>query len=1368
MPDNLLENLNREQLAAVTHDSGPLMIIAGAGTGKTTVITHRIGWLIEQGKAKAEEILALTFTEKAAAEMEERVDRLLPFGYLDLWISTFHGFCERLLKQHALDIGIPNDFKLLNQTDAWLLVRQNFARFELNYYRPAGNPTKFIQALLEHFSRAKDEGVSPDEYLAHVEEIAANQDMTNIGGMDETEIARLRELANAYHTYQRLLLEQGTLDFGDLIFYTLKLLKERPAILAQYQKQFRYVLVDEFQDTNWAQYELVKMLAAPENNLTVVGDDDQCLPGAALISTPNGEVFIKKIRLNDEVLCGFGKGHLGVSKVNHIFEQKKSGNVIEIFTASGKHLLATDNHKFFCHVPQKADHKHYYVYLMLRRDLGWRIGTTNDLVTRIRLERSADHVIALRSFKTDVEARYYETLWSLKYGIPTVCFKERKGLIVKGDLLRKLYKELDVAGGVKELAKDLNIDLDGHHFTLGAVIRGGSRRIKVRLEMVARRTRSKYFVASDSPWLRKADVRHIVSLETSDKAVARALQKENFSLRRTKGGWKFQFVSVDLMEAGRVARKLVHISGGTLEVFSRIGLYQTKSLTAVVIPAKNLMEGLFVPVMRDGEIWYDKIVHVERFAQTGMVYDLEVDRAHNYIANGIVVHNSIYKFRGASLSNILQFQKDFLQTKTVVLTQNYRSFQSILDAAYGFIQQNNPNRLEVQEMQKQQGLSKRLITNKEGSGIIEHIHCSSLEEESMRVAERILDLQKAGTPLQEIAILVRANDTAEPFVRQLDRVGVPYIFFALKGLYVKPIILDALAYLRAIDEPNASPSLYRLLSHPMLAIDPRDIVMLTHECYRRGKALIQVIESARSVRDLHIGTFQCIGELLHQLNVWRESARRKPVSELYVEVMKASGLLGYVNGMSERKQMEEFRYLQQFYERLKRFELASTDRSLHTFLQEFEHEQGSGDEGALKADPEQGPECVRVMTIHSAKGLEFSHVFIVSMVDRRFPTSERKEAIPLPEKLIKEILPEGDIHLEEERRLMYVALTRAKQGVYLTSAEDYGGARKKKPSRFLHELGLMGSGLESGISKSDSHAQKFLIPDLTPFDATTPHITPPKAFSFTQLAAFETCPLQYKFAHVLHVPVYGRYVMSFGKTMHNTLQKFFELFKARIEHKQSSMFEMGSGLESGILRSDAHAQKFLIPDLTPSLPVELKELMQLYNEAWIDEWYENDLQREEYRTKGRKALTDYFAQLLTELPKPLHLEKGFSLKLGDVTVKGRIDRIDVIEGGVEIIDYKTGAPKIEEKMSAEDKRQLMIYQLAAERCFDPPLKPAKLTYHYLEDNSRVSFLGKPEELEALIAQIQDTTARIRSSNFTPTPGFMCRYCDFRDICEFRQ
>src|SRR3989344_5848329 len=177
---DILEGLNSEQEHAVTHGDGPLLIVAGAGTGKTTVITKRLAWLIESGRAKPDQILALTFTEKAAGEMEERVDKLLPYGYVDLWISTFHSFGERILHNHALDIGVPYNFKLLSETEQWMLVRQHLDKFNLRYYRPLGNPTKFIHALLRHFSRAKDEEIYPEDYLKYAEELRLNQDKEKV------------------------------------------------------------------------------------------------------------------------------------------------------------------------------------------------------------------------------------------------------------------------------------------------------------------------------------------------------------------------------------------------------------------------------------------------------------------------------------------------------------------------------------------------------------------------------------------------------------------------------------------------------------------------------------------------------------------------------------------------------------------------------------------------------------------------------------------------------------------------------------------------------------------------------------------------------------------------------------------------------------------------------------------------------------------------------------------------------------------------------------------------------------------------------------------------------------------------------------
>jgi len=265
--------LNKSQQEAVDYINGPLLIVAGAGTGKTTVVTQKIAKLIESKQAEPEQILALTFTEKAATEMQERVDELVMLGYAEMQISTFHAFCQLILEKYALEIGLPDRFKLLTETDAWLLMKKHLYDFELDYYRPLGNPTRHIHALLKHFSKCKDELITPADYLAYAENVKLDTDEVNI---DET--SRLTELANAYHTYNQLLLDNLALDFGDLIFYTVKLLRERPAICKSLQEQFKYILVDEFQDVNYAQYELVQLLTNNrENQLTVVGDDDQSI-----------------------------------------------------------------------------------------------------------------------------------------------------------------------------------------------------------------------------------------------------------------------------------------------------------------------------------------------------------------------------------------------------------------------------------------------------------------------------------------------------------------------------------------------------------------------------------------------------------------------------------------------------------------------------------------------------------------------------------------------------------------------------------------------------------------------------------------------------------------------------------------------------------------------------------------------------------------------------------------------------------------------------------------------------------------------------------------------------------------------------------
>jgi DNA helicase-2/ATP-dependent DNA helicase PcrA len=268
------------------------MIIAGAGTGKTTVITERIKYLISSGKALPQEILALTFTEKSSREMEERVDMALPYGVTQMWISTFHAFCDRILRSEAINIGIDPGYTLMTEAETILFFRKNLFRFTLNYFRPLGNPTKFISGMLQHFSRLKDEDVTPAEYIQWVK--SEKQHTEN------DDCPKYSELASAYRTYEELKTKEGVCDYSDLISHVLKIFRTRPQILARYQKQFKYVLIDEFQDTNYAQNGLAVLLAGKKKNITVVGDDDQAIyrwRGAAISNMMHFRKIFPKVKI---------------------------------------------------------------------------------------------------------------------------------------------------------------------------------------------------------------------------------------------------------------------------------------------------------------------------------------------------------------------------------------------------------------------------------------------------------------------------------------------------------------------------------------------------------------------------------------------------------------------------------------------------------------------------------------------------------------------------------------------------------------------------------------------------------------------------------------------------------------------------------------------------------------------------------------------------------------------------------------------------------------------------------------------------------------------------------------------------------------
>ncbi|MFO0955642.1 MAG: ATP-dependent DNA helicase [Candidatus Saccharibacteria bacterium] len=269
-----LEGLNDDQRQAVLHDTGPAMVIAGAGTGKTRVITSRIAYLIEQAKALPEEILALTFTDKAAKEMEERVDQLLPYGYVDTQIMTFHALGNSVLQEHGFEIGLSKNTRVISNLQQHVLLRTVLEEFEqLEYFRPHHNPGQFREVVLAYFSKLKDEGLGPDDFTAQVEKLSQQ----GLEDFPPEEQAKYHELAVIYQAYQQRLLAEGFTDYGDQLLLTLQLLRDNQHVRRIYQKCFKYILVDEFQDTNRVQAELLQYLCSKSQNLMVVGDDDQSI-----------------------------------------------------------------------------------------------------------------------------------------------------------------------------------------------------------------------------------------------------------------------------------------------------------------------------------------------------------------------------------------------------------------------------------------------------------------------------------------------------------------------------------------------------------------------------------------------------------------------------------------------------------------------------------------------------------------------------------------------------------------------------------------------------------------------------------------------------------------------------------------------------------------------------------------------------------------------------------------------------------------------------------------------------------------------------------------------------------------------------------
>src|SRR3954447_16476253 len=287
----LLRGLNREQRRAVSHGDGPALVIAGPGTGKTEVVTRRVAWLIASKRALPREILALTFTDNAAQEMQARVDLLVPYGQADAAIQTFHAFGDGLLREHAFELGLGANLRLLKRAELIVFLREHLFELGLERYRPLGDPARFLGALVDFFGRAKDEDVTPASLAANAERLR-DVDLEHEDRVALLDLAAARtELATAFERYAELMTANSFIDHSDQVALALKVLRSRPAVGAHLARRFRYVLVDELQDTNHSQLELVLAAAGPRANVMAVGDPDQGIYGFRGARTGNVDQF---------------------------------------------------------------------------------------------------------------------------------------------------------------------------------------------------------------------------------------------------------------------------------------------------------------------------------------------------------------------------------------------------------------------------------------------------------------------------------------------------------------------------------------------------------------------------------------------------------------------------------------------------------------------------------------------------------------------------------------------------------------------------------------------------------------------------------------------------------------------------------------------------------------------------------------------------------------------------------------------------------------------------------------------------------------------------------------------------------------------
>jgi DNA helicase-2/ATP-dependent DNA helicase PcrA len=696
---------------------------------------------------------------------------------------------------------------------------------------------------------------------------------------------------------------------------------------------------------------------------------------------------------------------------------------------------------------------------------------------------------------------------------------------------------------------------------------------------------------------------------------------------------------------------------------------------------------------------------------------------------------AIYRFRGASFGSFKLFLERFAGWREgedstpfrVSLVENYRSTPNILRVATQVIAQNTVSA----DFPK-----KVLCANKEDGEKIRIVELETGEDEARWIVSELQRLHAAGRKWREFAVLYRQHAHRDELVEALSLNKIPFVISNL-SILDHPLVKDVIAYLRLIASPFDNISCARVIAAPAWGLEPVDLVRMAERARKGKKALYDMLQGSQSQLAFDSSP-AALRQLVEFLSEQRKLLRRRSARQIL------GGLLEWLE-VAQRASPQDRKYVTRLVEFAKEWERKSDTQSLAEFVEYLDYYAQAG--GVISLEEDFPGDAVQLMTVHGAKGLEFPQVFLLRINNKTFPTSERHRVFEFPAALMKEGEPAEQFHIQEERRLFYVALTRAENRLTLTTLTEKRG----KVPVFIEDI-LM----DPAIKRRDVRQLNPKLPapqpaakqeslfdtelELFPASAGPPRIfstiadwalefhppTPePLTLSASAVSGYRSCPQQFLFSRSWSLKEGPKAALSFGSVMHTTIKRFVDQLRKGVK-----------------------------------LPFE--EVARVFETEWTSAGFEDDYQEKAYKQDGLEQLRAFHAATLATPPEVLEQEKAFELPLeNNVTIIGRMDQVNSLgRKDVEIIDYKTGKPKKE--VEAKKDLQLSLYALAAKEIFE--WNPVRLVFHYLQDNQIQVTTRDAKQLDEAERIVQEAAADIRARQFPAKPGFICRSCAYKPIC----